>query len=191
MRKQLLAALAAVVFAPAALGHPGHAEASGFALGFAHPLAGWDHLLAMLAVGLWAAQTGGRALWALPASFLAMMSLGAGLSLSGVPVPAVELGIAGSVLVFGLLLAFAPRLPLMAGVGMAGLLALFHGAAHGTEMAPEVSALSYGLGFLAATALLHTAGMAAGLAARTGLGVTLLRTAGALVAAAGAVLIAG
>jgi len=181
--------LLALLFAPAAWAHPGHADGSGLLHGLAHPLGGLDHLLAMVAVGLWAAQAGGRALWALPAGFLLSMTLGAVLAMSGVAVPAVELGIAGSVLVFGLLLSCAARLPLAAGVGITAVLGLFHGHAHGTEVVAGVSGLSYVAGFLMATALLHGAGLLAGRAMRAPNWERVLRIGGGAIAATGAVLI--
>lgn len=185
-----LALAAAVLLPGAAFAHTGHAV-GGFGYGFAHPLGGLDHLLAMLAVGLWAAQAGGRALWAVPATFLGVMAAGGGLALAGVALPAVELGIAGSVLAFGLLVAFAARLPLAAGVALTGAFALFHGYAHGAEMAAGASAAAYGAGFLVATALLHGAGVLAGQLGRVRLGGALVRLGGAAMAAAGALLVAG
>ncbi|PWG65716.1 HupE/UreJ family protein [Spiribacter halobius] len=185
-----LLALAALALPGAALAHTGH-DVGGFGYGFAHPLGGLDHLLAMLAVGLWAAQAGGRALWAVPASFLALMAAGGGLALAGVGLPAVELGVAGSVLAFGLLVACAARIPLGAGIALTGAFALFHGFAHGAEMAAGASAALYGGGFLAATALLHAAGMIAGQLGRYRLGAVLVRAGGAATAAAGATLLAG
>ena len=162
-----LAVLAAGSLLPVvALAHPGVGATSGFAAGFAHPLSGIDHLLAMVAVGLWAAQLGGRALWAVPATFVALMLVGAGLGMYGVPVPFVEAGILASVLVLGVLVAGAYRLPVVAGAVLVGAFALFHGHAHGSEMPLSVAGLAFCAGFAAATAMLHAAGMAAGLAVR-------------------------
>jgi len=188
MKKLTLAALLTAAASPA-LAHPGHG-AEGLASGFAHPFMGLDHLLAMLAVGLWAAQTGGRTLWAVPAAFVAVMALGGSLGAMGVGLPLVELGIAGSVLVLGLLVAAAPRLPLWAPVAIAGLFAVFHGHAHGTEMPEGASGLLYGAGFVAATAILHAIGLGLGLAGSR-LAAVPARLAGGAVAAAGLVLIAG
>lgn len=185
-----LFALLALALPGAALAHTGH-PAGGFGDGFFHPPGGLDHLLATLAVGLWAAQAGGRALWAVPATFLVLMAAGGGLALAGVSLPAVELGIAASVLAFGLLVACAARLPLAVGMALTGAFALFHGFAHGAEMAAGASAARYGAGFLAATALLHGAGMLAGEMGRIRLGGVLVRLGGAATAAAGAVLVAG
>jgi urease accessory protein len=148
------------------LAHPGVGATSGFAAGFGHPLSGIDHLLAMVAVGLWAAQLGGRALWAVPATFVTLMLAGAGLGMYGVPVPFVEAGILFSVLVLGVLVAGAYRLPVVAGAMLVGAFALFHGHAHGSEMPLSVAGVAYCTGFAVATAMLHATGMAAGLAVR-------------------------
>lgn len=143
-----------------ALAHPGHGAAHGFAEGFAHPFLGWDHLLAMVAVGIWASQRGGRSLWLLPTAFVASMALGGGLAFAGIALPGVEVGILASVLVLGLLVALAARLPLFASVAAVVGFALFHGHAHGAEMPVNASGLAYLLGSCAATALLHGAGIA-------------------------------
>ncbi|MDQ5908454.1 MAG: urease accessory protein [Pseudomonadota bacterium] len=157
-----------------------------FATGLAHPFGGLDHLLAMVAVGLWAAQRGGRALWLVPMTFVLTMAVGGLLGFLGVTLPGVELGIAGSVLILGLLVALASRLSLAASMGLVGLFALFHGYAHGAEMAAESSALWYSLGFLLATATLHISGIGIALATRQ----NLLRVSGAAIAASGVLLLA-
>jgi len=147
--------LATVVFLaalPAAQAHPGHDEVMGLAGGFAHPFSGWDHLLAMLAVGYWAAQL--RAPRLLAAAFLGAMALGALAGGWTGPIPGIEQAVAASVLVAGLLVALKVRMPAMAGAALAGVFALLHGAAHGAEMPATAGALAYGLGFVAATALL-------------------------------------
>jgi len=170
--------------------HPGHEGDHGgglswdFAGGFGHPLGGLDHLLAMLAVGLWAAQLGGRARWAGPGAFLGALAAGAALGAGGVDFSWLEQGIAASVLVLGLLVVTAVRLPLAAGMGMAAVFALFHGVAHGAEMPANASGLVYGMGFLAATALLHAAGLGLG-AVSQGLPKWASRTAGAALMVAG------
>ncbi|WP_232629218.1 HupE/UreJ family protein [Methylobacterium sp. Leaf118] len=148
----------------AALAHPGHDEAIGFAAGFAHPIHGLDHILAMVAVGVIAGLLGGRALWLLPAAFLGMMTAGAASAMTGPTLPFVEPAITASIGAFVLLAFCARLLPLAAVAGLVGAFAVFHGAAHGAEMPETASGLGYGLGFLAATALLHAAGLAAGLA---------------------------
>ncbi|MDG4552796.1 MAG: HupE/UreJ family protein [Candidatus Competibacter sp.] len=161
-----------------------------FATGLGHPFNGLDHILAMVAVGLWAAQRGGRALWLVPLTFVLTMAAGGALGFLDVPLPMVELGIAGSVLVFGVLVALASRLPLTVSMALAGLFALFHGHAHGAEMAAESSALWYGLGFMLATATLHTIGIGTVLAARPGMPARLVRIGGAAIAASGVLLLA-
>jgi urease accessory protein len=170
---------AALAFAPAlAQAHPGHGSGVGFTHGFAHPMMGLDHLLAMLAVGLWAAQLGGRAAWLVPAAFVSVMSAGSALGMSGANLPMVEQGIVASVLILGLLIATAARLPLGASAALVGVFALFHGLAHGTEMPASASGLAYAAGFAVATALLHAIGWLAAKSAR----VEWVRLAGAAIA---------
>jgi urease accessory protein len=156
--RSVLAAAALTSLSGAALAHPGHAPAS-FATGFAHPLGGLDHLLAMLAIGLYAARQAGAARLLLPAGFVLAMLAGAGLGALGLALPAVEAGIAASVLVLGLLVAFAARLPLAASLPLVAAFALFHGHAHHAEMG-DATLLGYSLGFALATAALHAAGLA-------------------------------
>lgn len=170
-------------------GHEGHELTWDFSAGAAHPLSGLDHLLAMVAVGLWAAQLGGRARWLVPAAFVGVMALGGALGQSGVVVvPGVEQGIAASVLVLGLLIAAAVRLPVAAGMALVGGFAVFHGFGHGAEMPATAGGLGYGAGFVAATAALHAAGLGLGLlAGKFSPGAT--RIAGWGVAAAGVVIL--
>jgi urease accessory protein len=134
--------------------------AGGFLHGLAHPLGGLDHVCAMLAVGLWAAQTGGRSLWAVPLTFVCVMALGGALPMLGIGLPFVEQGIVLSVLLLGILVAASIRLPLWLASAMVGLFALWHGQAHGAEMPAWASGMSYALGFVLATASLHAAGIA-------------------------------
>jgi urease accessory protein len=150
------AALAAPAWAHTGIGAHG---GNGFAAGFIHPLMGLDHMLAMLGVGLWAAQLGNRAIWLVPGAFVAVMVGGAALALSGASLPMVEFGIGGSVLVIGALIAFGARMPVVLAMGLAGAFALFHGHAHGTELPGFAHPAAYGAGFVAATALLHAAGI--------------------------------
>lgn len=165
--------------------HPGHGMGNSFVGGFGHPLSGFDHLLAMLAVGLWAAQLGGRSIWAVPAAFVGMMSLGGILGMTGLPLPMVEAGILASVLVLGILIATAARLPLTASMALVGLFALCHGHAHGTEIPVATSGLAYGFGFVLATAALHVCGVGLGLLAHKRFSIPALRYAGAAIAVAG------
>jgi urease accessory protein len=184
----LLAGLSA---APA-FAHPGdhHAGAS-FALGFMHPIVGWDHLLAMLAVGLWAAQQPRRVAWVMPLAFPAMMALGAYSGVQGAALPWMEAGIAASVAALGLLIAFAVRMPIAGGAAIIALFGYVHGYAHGIEAPAGETLLGYGAGFIAATALLHLAGLLAGIwVTRPAVGGRILRAAGVLVASAGFSLLA-
>jgi urease accessory protein len=171
----------------AAFAHAPGAGEAGLAAGFAHPLFGLDHVLAMVAVGLWASQLGGRAVWLVPASFVGVMALGAALGAVGT-LPAVELGIVGSLLVLGALVATATRLPAATGAALVAVFALFHGHAHGAEM-PEGAAALFAVGFIAATALLHGIGLAAGLYLQRAASGWLVRAGGAAVAATGLVLL--
>jgi urease accessory protein len=148
-------ALAAPAFAHTSVG----AHGNGFVAGFLHPLFGLDHMLAMLGVGVWAAQLGQRATWMVPIAFVALMVLGALLPLAGAPLPMVEFGIAGSVLLIGALIAFGARMPVGLAMGVVALFALFHGHAHGTELPAFVHPAAYSVGFVIATALLHAAGV--------------------------------
>lgn len=162
---------------------------AGLGEGFFHPVGSLDHVLAMVAVGLWAAQLGGRAVWTLPAAFLSMMAAGGLAGGMGLSLPWVEAGVAVSVVVLGLAVAWAVRWPVTAGLGLVGLFALYHGHAHGAEIPQAAAPALYAAGFLAATALLHGVGIILGtLAASNVWGVRLLRGAGAAAAAAGVVL---
>lgn len=146
-----------------AFAHTGVGETTGFLHGLSHPIGGADHFLAMLAVGLWAAQIGGRALWAVPSTFVAVMILGAMLGFSGVALPFIEEGILVSVLILGVLIAGSFKLPLAYSVLMVGIFAIFHGHAHGAEMPVSVLAASYIVGFAVATAALHLVGIGLGI----------------------------
>jgi urease accessory protein len=165
--------------------HTGMGATTGFASGFSHPFGGLDHLLAMLAVGLWAAQMGGRARWAVPGAFVLLMIVGGLLALSGLHLPYVEGGILASVLVLGILIAAGLKLPLSVSVLLVGGCAVFHGHAHGAEIPLAMSAVSYSLGFALATALLHALGMAGGFAMQRLNGAHALRYAGGLIAMSG------
>jgi urease accessory protein len=162
----LVPALVAV-FASPAWAHPHHVHAPGMehglAAGFFHPLLGLDHLLAMFAVGLLAAQLGGRALWVLPGSFLGLMLVGGGLGMAGLGLPGLEIGIALSVVALGAALAVGKKYPLVAAALIVGLFGLTHGHAHGAEMPAMVAPALYGCGLFAATAGLHLAGLGLGL----------------------------
>jgi urease accessory protein len=161
MRRVYLAATFAVSATPA-FAHPDIGHLTGLAHGFLHPLGGADHVLAMVAVGLLAARLGGAALALVPLSFLAMMVAGGLLGAAGIPMPLGEVGIGVSVVALGVSLAVQLRIPLVGAMAFAGLCAMFHGHAHGSEMPAAASALGYGVGFVLATGLLHLAGIAVG-----------------------------
>ncbi len=168
----------------AAWAHPGH-DTSGLASGLAHPFQGMDHLLAMMAVGLWAAQGGGRKIWLLPAAFMSMLAMGAAAAMQWQTLLPVETGIALSVLALGLLVALSLQLPVIFSVVLAALFGLFHGYAHGLELPSSAAPIEYALGFLIATAALHGSGIAVGVAARQRHAL-LARMLGAAIAASGA-----
>ena len=174
------------LFAGTASAHTGDHTVTGFASGLTHPLSGLDHLLAMVAIGLWAAQQGGRALWAIPAAFVGAMLLGGAMALAGLSLPHVETGIAASVLVLGLLIATRRQWAVKAGMAIAAAFALFHGYAHGLEMPQAASPALYALGFVLATIFLHGTGIAGKLAGRHA-----MQAAGLGIAASGLAMIFG
>lgn len=154
-----------------AFAHPGH-DVSGLTAGLMHPFSGLDHLLAMVAVGLWAAQSsrsdqgGGRKVWLLPATFMVMLVAGSGIAMQWQSLPLVESGIAASVLALGLLIALSLQFPVALSVAVTALFGLLHGYAHGLELPDSAAPFAYALGFLAATATLHLSGIAVGVATR-------------------------
>lgn len=174
MNKVLVAAVAAlpaVVFA-----HTGHGDAAGgLAAGITHPFSGLDHLVAMLAVGIWAALLGGRARWVLPVAFPLTMVLGGLLGIAGVALPGTEIGIAVSAIVLGVLIALSARPPLGFAAALVAVFAMFHGYAHGGEIPAFASVLAYSVGFVLATVTLHAIGLAVGTAKRWPMGQTGLR----------------
>jgi urease accessory protein len=194
MRRTLLAA--ALVLVPSlALAHPGlPGHTHDLATGFVHPLGGIDHVLAMVAVGLFAAQLGGRALWLVPASFVTMMAAAGLAGMSGIALPMTETGIALSVIVLGAAVALRTSMPVAAAMALVGFFAIFHGYAHGLEMPETASGLAYGLGFVAATALLHGLGIGLGLALGRldgAFGRNLVRVAGSGAAVIGVAMLTG
>lgn len=189
-----LLVLAFALTSTAAFAHTGHAETAGFLHGFMHPLGGLDHVLAMIAVGVFAYVLGGRALYLVPLSFLVMMVGGFALGASGVELPFVELGIALSSVVIGGAAAMGRPMHVAGAAALVGVFAIFHGQAHGIEMPGNASGLLYALGFTSATALLHAAGILAafgGAKALGRLGKPLARLAGGVFAAAGLGVFAG
>ena len=161
---------------------------SGFATGFLHPLTGIDHVLAMLAVGMWGAQLGAPAIWVLPIAFPLVMSLGGVVGILGVPLPAVEPGIALSVIVLGACIAFDRRPPLFVAGAIVSMFAIFHGYAHGTELPNQSSAIAFSVGFVLATGTLHLIGIGIGTVTHLRHGMRLLRAGGGLISLAGLVL---
>ena len=186
--------IASLLLPGAALAHTGTgAHEHGFSYGFMHPLGGLDHLLAMIAVGLLAAHLGGRALWLVPASFVALMAAGGAIGFLEIRVHYVELLIAASVVVLGALVTFRAKVPLAAAMLIPGFFAIFHGHAHGAELPDGSSPYPYAAGFLFATALLHATGIAIGLGfaklSERGLGQRIVQTGGGAMALAGLVLL--
>ena len=177
--------LALPVFAHAHPGHDGHDLTWSFSTGFGHPLSGWDHLLAMIAVGLWAALLGGRSRWLVPAAFVGTMMIGAVGGRLCLSLPGIEQGIAASLFVLGLFIAFSVRLSAAVSMAVVALFALFHGWAHGAEMPATSTGLIYSAGFVVATALLHASGL--GLGALLHKQPKVARIAGSMVAAAGVI----
>ncbi|WP_417820632.1 HupE/UreJ family protein [Terasakiella sp.] len=152
-------AAAGMLLATSAFAHTGGDSVHGFAAGFGHPFAGLDHILAMVAVGVLAAQLGGKAMAYVPASFVAMMLVGGLVAMVGGTVPFVELGIVGSVILLGAVVAFGRQMPLLGAMALVGVLAIFHGFAHGLEMPVNAEGSQYALGFALATTMLHLAGL--------------------------------
>jgi urease accessory protein len=187
--KKALTALALLLVPALAFAHPGHDE-SGLIAGISHPLSGIDHLLAMVAVGLWAAQQKGAARWALPCTFVGTMLIGGMLGFEGMQLPALESGIAASVFALGLAVALAVRPPLFVAVAATALFALFHGVAHGMELPEMSSPWGYAAGFVGTTAALHAAGYAV-VRLLPAAAAPMVRVAGALSAATGIWLFAG
>ncbi|WP_431280790.1 HupE/UreJ family protein [Humitalea sp. 24SJ18S-53] len=186
--RPLFLALAAAVLPGVAQAHTGTGHLMGMLHGFQHPISGLDHILAMVLVGVFAAQIGGRAVWLVPVSFLAALALGGALGVAGVQMPFLEVGIAMSVVILGAIVALVVKAPLPAAMGLVGLFAIFHGYAHGAEMPLGADAAAYAAGFMVTTAVLHTLGIGIGLSigrmnARHG--ALVARSAGSLASIAG------
>ena len=176
---------AGIAIAVPALAHEQQGQAAGFVTGLLHPVSGFDHVLAMVAVGLWGAQLGAPAIWLLPVTFPLMMAFGGFVGLVGVPLPGVEIGIATSAILLGTMVALEARPPLALAALLVGFFAVFHGHAHGTELPAGQSGLLYSVGFVVATGLLHAVGISIGLIHRWVAGRALLRGAGVIVVLAG------
>ncbi|MCU0937844.1 MAG: HupE/UreJ family protein [Burkholderiaceae bacterium] len=168
-----------------AVAHEEAGQAAGFLAGLAHPVSGADHVLAMVAVGLWGAQLGAPAIWLLPVTFPLVMAFGGFLGLLGVSLPGVELGIAASAILLGAMVALQARPPLALAALLVAFFAVFHGHAHGTELPAGQSGLLYSVGFVVATGVLHAVGISIGLVHRWAAGRIVLRAGGAAVSLAG------
>ncbi|MEO0622315.1 MAG: HupE/UreJ family protein [Pseudomonadota bacterium] len=188
----IVTALTAVFAATSAAAHDAVGVAGGLESGFLHPILGPDHLIAMVAVGLWGAQLGRPLVFALPVAFPLVMAVGGVLGVAGVPLPAVEVGIALSGLVLGLAIAFAFRAPVWVAVLLVGTFALLHGHAHGTELPTAAEPLAYGIGFVISTGLLHVVGIAIGLLNDwRKIGPSVVRGCGAVIASFGLLFLVG
>ena len=181
----VLTILFSLGWAQVAWAHVEGGQAAGFITGLQHPWSGLDHVLAMVAVGLWGAQLGSPAIWLLPIAFPMMMAMGAMMGLLGIPVPGVEIGIALSAIVLGTMILAEVRPKLAVAIAMVGIFAIFHGHAHGTELPAGQSGLLYSMGFVIATGCLHGVGVALGLVHRLPAGKFALRLAGIFIAVMG------
>ncbi|WP_425092475.1 HupE/UreJ family protein [Tropicimonas sp. S265A] len=183
--------IGAGLLAEPSLAHAEDGYGGGFVSGLTHPILGWDHVAAMVAVGLWGAFLGAPAIWLLPIIFPLVMALGAGLGMLGLPVPAIETGIALSAVVLGLMIALATKPPLWVAALLVGAFAIFHGYAHGTELPGSVNAFGYIVGFVISTGLLHLVGIAFGLLAKWPQGRIVIRGAGGVISLAGVAFLTG
>lgn len=173
------------LLSPAVFAHTEEGVVGGFISGFLHPIYGPDHVVAMVAVGMWGAFLGSPAIWLLPVVFPLVMAFGGALGVIGVPLPLVEVGIASSAIVLGLMVLLAVRPPLWIAAVLVGAFGIFHGHAHGTELPGASNPLSYAIGFVLATGLMHLAGIAFGLLADLPRGRMVVRIAGGLISASG------
>lgn len=184
-RMNLLLISLLILMPEIALAHAPEGAGGGFVTGFLHPIMGVDHLVAMVAVGLWGAFLGERALWILPIVFPSIMAVGAAFGIVGLEIPLVEFVIALSGVVLGALIALRVRAPLAIAMVLVGIFAIFHGYAHGVEMPEQISAITYSAGFVIGTGLLHLAGVAIGFATRLPRGELLVRGCGGVISAIG------
>ncbi|GAA5125068.1 HupE/UreJ family protein [Luteolibacter yonseiensis] len=178
-------ALILLVLPSTAGAHTATGAAGGFFSGFQHPLTGLDHIVAMVAVGLWGAFLGGRAMWMLPVIFPVVMAMGGAMGVLALPLPGVETGIALSGVVLGAMVALAARPPLWVSAVLVGIFAIFHGYAHGTELPEAADAMTFAVGFVISTGLLHLAGIAFGLLVKWPWGRIAVRSGGVAVALVG------
>jgi urease accessory protein len=182
---------AALLLPEVALAHTEVGVVGGFLSGFTHPIFGFDHVVAMVAVGLWGAFLGQPAIWLLPVVFPVVMAFGGLAGVLGVPLPGVEMGIAASAVALGAMVALALRPPLWVAAVLVGAFAIFHGHAHGTELPTAANPLAYGVGFVIATGLLHLSGIALGLLARWPAGLQAVRVGGGAIACIGLYFLVG
>ena len=182
---------ALVLMGTPAFAHTTPGQAHGFATGFLHPLSGLDHVLAMVAVGIWGAQLKQPAIWVLPVAFPLVMSFGGLLGIRGVPIPGVEIGVAASAVALGIVIALELRPPLWVTAAVVSVFAIFHGHAHGTELPKAAAPLTFALGFVLATGLLHMCGVLIGLVDLWPAGGKVLRIAGGFISVIGVFLLFG
>lgn len=190
-RASWLAALLTLASVTSASAHTEGGIAGGFISGFTHPILGWDHVVAMVAVGLWGAFLEKRATWLLPVVFPLLMAMGGAWGVVGLPLPAVEAGIAASAIVLGCMIAFAVKPPLIVAAVIVGGFAIFHGHAHGTELPEAANAIAYSVGFVLATGMLHMAGIGFGFLIRFPGGRFAVRAAGGVIALVGVAFLTG
>ena len=190
VRVMLIAATLGAILSAPALAHTGE-SGGGFISGLAHPVFGPDHVVAMVAVGLWGALLGQPAIWLLPVVFPLVMALGGVLGILGVPMVAVETAIATSAVVLGLMVALAARPPLWTAAMLVGAFAIFHGYAHGKELPDGANAVAFSAGFVIATGLLHLSGIAFGGLSRWPAGRTAVRATGGVIALVGVAYLGG
>jgi urease accessory protein len=174
-----------VVLPASAFAHVEQGQAAGFITGLQHPWSGLDHVLAMIAVGIWGAQLGNPAMWILPVTFPMVMAMGAMMGLLGIPLPGIEIGIALSAILLGAMVLSEVRPKLIIAALLVGFFAIFHGYAHGSELPAGQSGMLYSMGFVIATGCLHGIGIAIGLVHRWPQGRLALRGVGAFIAVMG------
>lgn len=195
MQRSFLVPLLSLVFllpsASMGLAHTGEGLSGGFLSGLTHPIFGWDHVVAMVAVGLWGAVLGRPALWILPIVFPLVMAIGAALGVAGIHVPFIEAGIALSGVALGLLIVFLIKAPMALAAVLVGLFAIFHGHAHGTELPETANPIAYAVGFVIATGLLHVAGILFGTLMTSETGKLAVRAGGGVIALVGAAFLFG
>ena len=188
MKTKILLLFALLLSSTNLFAHPLIGSQSGFSNGFFHPLSGLDHILAMLAVGIWAAQMGGKAKWIIPITFVGIMSVGGMLGMNNISLPFAEIGILVSVIVLGVLILAGVRLPMLVSTVLVGVFALCHGHTHGTELPAAASGVMYAAGFALTTIVLHLSGIGFGTAVNKIANEKIVKFSGALIALMGLIL---